>query len=111
MGASSSACLTQTLNIYLRRTGMQPVSKHFEHGMRHAEEFNIPLAIFLPTFPPVEARERYVSIYFERIHRLWPLFDIDAIKSAIRQFASKTHLTAVQREEVVAKGALGKLPQ
>lgn len=102
MGASSSACLTQTLNMYLRRTGVQPVSKHFEHGMRHAEELNIPLAISLPDFPRAEIREKYISIYFDRIHRLWPLFDIDATKSAIRQFASRAHLASTPREDVPA---------
>lgn len=100
MGASSSACLTRTLNLYLSRSGMQPVSTHFKHGMRHAEEFDIPLAIFLPAFPPAERREKYINVYFDRIHRLWPLFDIDATKAGVRQFASKTQLDTLPREEI-----------
>ncbi|KAJ9657923.1 hypothetical protein H2198_004006 [Neophaeococcomyces mojaviensis] len=100
MGASSWACLTHTLNLYLRRAGLQQVSRHFKYGMRHAEEFHLPLTISLPALPPMETRQRYIDTYFDRIHRLWPLFDVDATKAAIHQFATTPKLEYVQQEQI-----------
>lgn len=100
MGASSWACLTQTLNLYLRRGGLQPVSQYLDHGMQHAEEFHLPLILTLPALPAAEPRKRYIDIYFDRIHRLWPLFDIDATKAKINQFASMSNLESVQQDQV-----------
>lgn len=87
MGGSSSACLTQSLNLFLRRAGIRPVSEPFRHGMRHAEEFQIPLEVGLPDFPDITDRKRYIDVYFDRIHRLWPIYDIDQMKTSIHQFA------------------------
>lgn len=100
MGASSWTCLTRTLNLYLRRAGLQPVSPYFDHGLQHAEELHVPLVLSLSALPPAEARLRYTNIYFDRIHRLWPLFDIDKMKAKIDHFAAMPNLQSIQPDQI-----------
>lgn len=100
MGSSSSACLTLSLNLYLKRLHLNPVSGHFKHGMRHAEEYHLPLRIDLPLIKDVELRDMYIQRYFDRIHRLFPIFDIDAMKRTINQLATMPNLDDLPQDQI-----------
>jgi len=88
MGASSSQCLMKSLDVYLESAQIPSLSGNFRYGMRQAEEMEIPLLNSFPALPEPDCLNRYVTAFFDRIHRLYPLFDIDKIKDTIRHFAS-----------------------
>ncbi|KAL3486031.1 hypothetical protein BJX62DRAFT_229051 [Aspergillus germanicus] len=77
LGGSSSQCLAKSLDVYFKAARMQPVSEFFRHGMRHAEELDLVLALLLPELPDTEKRARYMSVYRSRISPLYPVFDLN----------------------------------
>ncbi|KAL3448166.1 hypothetical protein BJX65DRAFT_295361 [Aspergillus insuetus] len=77
LGGSSSQCLAKSLDVYFKAARMQPVSEFFRHGMRHAEELDLVLALLLPELPDREKRARYMSVYRSRIYPLYPVFDLN----------------------------------
>ena len=99
MGGSSSQCLVKSLDVYLETAQIQPLSHNFRHGMRHAEELSISLGASLPDLPEAVLRDRYVSVFFEKIHPIYPLFDIDKMKSTIEHFASLPSLKSLSHEQ------------
>jgi len=88
MGASSSQCLMKSLDVYLESAHIQSQSGNFRHGMRQVEEMEIPLIGSLPALPEAGRCDKYIAAFFDRIHPLYPLFDIDKTKDAIKLFAS-----------------------
>ncbi|CAI4219804.1 unnamed protein product [Parascedosporium putredinis] len=40
-------------NTYKIKHGLEPLSSRFRHGMRHVEEFDLPLTVQIPNLPPV----------------------------------------------------------
>ncbi|KAL2061985.1 hypothetical protein VTL71DRAFT_7363 [Oculimacula yallundae] len=99
MGGSSSQCLMKTLDIYLESAQSQPLSHNFRHGMRHAEELNIKLGAALPNLPDASLCSKYVSVFFDKIHPIYPMFDIDQMKSIIQQFANMPSVYSVSHEQ------------
>ncbi|PVH82700.1 hypothetical protein DL98DRAFT_619048 [Cadophora sp. DSE1049] len=99
MGGSSSQCLMKSLDVYLETAQIQPLSHNFRHGMRHAEELSIPLGASLPNLPDTILCDRYVSVFFEKIHPIYPLFDIDKTKSTIHHFARLPSLQSLSHEQ------------
>ncbi|KAH7313057.1 fungal-specific transcription factor domain-containing protein [Rhexocercosporidium sp. MPI-PUGE-AT-0058] len=99
MGSSSSQCLVKSLDVYLESAQIQPLSHNFRHGMRHAEELNIPLGASLPALPETTLCNRYVSVFFDKIHPIYPLFDIDNMKSTIQHFANIPSVHSVSHEQ------------
>ncbi|KAK0102121.1 hypothetical protein ONS96_006085 [Cadophora gregata f. sp. sojae] len=99
MGGSSSQCLMKSLDVYLESAHIQPLSHNFQHGMRHAEEFSIPLGTSLPDFPHSNLCDSYVSVFFEKIHPIYPLFDIDKTKAAVQNFAALPSLQSLSHEQ------------
>lgn len=100
MGGSSSQCLMKSFDVYLESAGIKPLSGNFRHGMQQAEEMEIPLITSLPALPAKNRRQLYVSVFFDKIHPLYPLFDIDKIKSTIEQFASMPDFHSLPQEQV-----------
>ena len=100
MGASSSACLMRSFDLYLAVANIRPVSPSFQHGIAYAEEMSLPLEVSLPKFPPFESRSAYTAIYFRNIHTPYPVFDIDATKHAIHSLASIADLRSLPREQI-----------
>ncbi|KAH6717199.1 fungal-specific transcription factor domain-containing protein, partial [Leptodontidium sp. MPI-SDFR-AT-0119] len=99
MGGSSSQCLMKSLDVYLESAQIQPLSHNFRHGMRHAEELSIPLGASLPALPEASLCSRYVSVFFDKIHPIYPLFDIDSMKSTIQHFANVPSVHSVSHEQ------------
>ena len=100
MGGSSSQCLMKSLDVYLESAHVPPLSHNFQHGMRQAEEIDIPLVMSLPTFPETTACDNYVSAFFDKIHPLYPLFNnIDRMKHTIQQFALLPNLQSIPHEQ------------
>ncbi|PSK42885.1 Cutinase transcription factor 1 alpha [Elsinoe australis] len=87
MGASSSQCLSITLELYVRSVGGDPIAGMFRHGMQHAEELKLPLNLLPERLPPPPQRDAYMQMYFERIHLVYPLFQIDETKAVIRELS------------------------
>lgn len=99
MGGSSSQCLMKSLDVYLESAQIQPLSHNFSHGMRQAEEIEIPLGASLPALPESMVCNRYVSVFFKKIHPIYPLFDIDRMKSTIRQLAALPTIHSLSHEQ------------
>jgi hypothetical protein len=100
MGASSSQCLMKSFDVYLESARMKPLSGNFRHGMQQVEEMQIPLAVSLPTLPETPRRHFYVSVFFDKIHPVYPLFDIDRVKGTIEHFASMSEFCFLPQEQV-----------
>jgi len=100
MGGSSSQCLAKTLDLYLHSHNLSPCSGFFAHGMQHAEELSMPLIFTLPPLPSSTLRKQYSSVFFSRIHPLYPLFDIDKTKNLIDELAALPDLRTIPSESV-----------
>ncbi|KAL4924826.1 uncharacterized protein BDV17DRAFT_300794 [Aspergillus undulatus] len=100
LGGSSSQCLAKSLDVYFKAVRMKPVSSFFRHGMRHAEELDIPLALLLPELPASERVAQFLSVYNSRIRPLYPIFDLDALSSSIHQLATISNLRALPRDDI-----------
>lgn len=85
MGGSSSQCLMKSLDVYLESANIQPLSHNFRNGMRQAEEIDISLGVALPTLPEATLTRHYMAVFFDKIHPLYPLFNIDSMKNTIEQ--------------------------
>ncbi|KAL4990707.1 hypothetical protein BDW68DRAFT_185450 [Aspergillus falconensis] len=83
LGGSSSQCLAKSLDVYFKACRMEPVSGFFRHGMRRAEELDIPLALMLPELPEAGRRKEYASVYRSRIDPLYPIFDLTTLSATI----------------------------
>jgi hypothetical protein len=88
MGGSSSQTLTKSLDLYFKSAKVNSLSVYFRHGMKHAEEASVATALLWPSLPSATACETYMSTYFSKLHVLYPIFDIDQIKSQVRQLVS-----------------------
>ena len=100
MGASSSQCLMKSLDLYLESAGVLPLSGNFRHGMQQAEEMEIPLISSLPNLPESCYRDRYVSAFFDKIHPVYPLFDIDNMKNTIQHLSSLSSFHSLSQDQV-----------
>jgi len=100
MGGSSSQCLMKSLDVYLETAHIKPLSHNFRHGMKQAEEVDIPIILSLPTFPDVSVCDHFISVFAEKIHPLYPFFDIDFMKRIMQQFAQLPTIESLPHERV-----------
>ncbi|KAL4750005.1 hypothetical protein BDW72DRAFT_213670 [Aspergillus terricola var. indicus] len=100
LGGSSSQCLAKSLDVYFKAARMEPVSGFFQHGMRRAEELDIPLALTLPELPDAERRTEYCSVFRSRIYPLYPIFDFAAFSASLDQLAAVGDLSSISRDDV-----------
>ncbi|KAI5239349.1 hypothetical protein E4T42_08711 [Aureobasidium subglaciale] len=100
LGASSAQCLTNSFDIYLKSYHVEPVSAVFRHGMQHAEEMELPLALELTSFPDYSTRERYLDAYFTRLHVYYPITDVDDTKAIVHRIAPLPDLKSVSYTKV-----------
>jgi hypothetical protein len=100
LGGSSSQCLAKSLDVYFKAARMQPVSEFFRHGMRHAEELDLVLALLLPELPDTEKRARYMSVYRSRIYPLYPVFDLNRLEAGIAELAALSTFKSLPRDDI-----------
>jgi len=100
MGASSSQCLMKSLDVYLESARIPSLSGNFRYGMRQVEEMEIPLLNSFPVLPEPGRLNKYIAAFFDRIHPLYPLFDIDRLKDTIRQFSSMRDFNSLTRDSI-----------
>jgi hypothetical protein len=100
LGGSSSQCLMKSLEVFMRSASIQPMANRFIHGMRWAEEVDIPLAVYTPAFPEPQHYESYLSTFFDKIHPVYPMLEVDGFKNRVRGLASTTDLGSVSHENV-----------
>jgi hypothetical protein len=100
LGGSSSQCLMKSLDVFMKSTNIQPLANRFVHGMRFVEEMEIPLAVYTPAFPEPHHLESYLSTFFDKIHPVYPMLQIDEFKNRVRGLASISDLGSVSHENV-----------
>lgn len=100
LGGSSSQCLAKSLDVYFKAVRMKPVSGFFRHGMRHAEELDIALALMLPELPDPERRGRFLAVYQSRIHPLYPIFNLTPLAASINQLATVSDFKTLSRDDI-----------
>ncbi|KAL4735951.1 hypothetical protein BDV11DRAFT_173366 [Aspergillus similis] len=100
LGGSSSQCLAKSLDVYFKAVRMESVSGFFRHGMRRAEELDIPLALTLPEIPDTERRQEYCSVFRSRIYPLYPIFDFAALSVSLDLLAAVEDLSSISRDDV-----------
>lgn len=86
MGGSSLQCLAGFVDIFLRRKRLPLVSTAFTSGMRHAEEFTLPLTLTIPPIPPVDVAQTHLSVFFDRVWPLYPVVDRPAVEQDLQHF-------------------------
>ncbi|RDW87853.1 hypothetical protein BP5796_03547 [Coleophoma crateriformis] len=100
LGGSSSQCLMKSLDVYLMAARIPAVSSGSRYGMQHAEEMTIPLGLSMPPVPGPCQLEIYFAAFFNRIHPLYPLLDIDQFKDAVRKLASMSSFADMPRDQI-----------
>lgn len=100
MGGSSSQTLAKSLDVYFKSAHVKPLSNHFTHSMRHVEEWSLPTTLSWPLLPEISRCEMYMTVFFSRVHILYPLLDIDQTKNQIRRFARLQDLKAIPPEQI-----------
>ncbi|KAL2857234.1 hypothetical protein BJY01DRAFT_231008 [Aspergillus pseudoustus] len=100
LGGSSSQCLAKSLDVYFKAARMQPVSGFFRHGMRHAEELDLVLALLLPELPDADQRTKYMSVYRSRIYPLYPLWDWNRLEAGIEELAAMPNFKSLPRDDI-----------
>ena len=100
MGGSSSQCLAKSLDVYFKAARLKPVSGCFRYGMRHAEELDLPLSLFLPELPGPDQRERYLSAYILRIHPIYPIFNTTRLRVGTELLATVGGFRNLPREQI-----------
>lgn len=100
LGGSSSQCLAKSLDVYFKAVRMKPVSGFFRHGMRHAEELDIALALMLPELPDTERRGRFLAVYQSRIYPLYPIFNLATLTASIDQLATVSDFKTLSRDDI-----------
>ncbi|KAH7033540.1 uncharacterized protein B0I36DRAFT_430737 [Microdochium trichocladiopsis] len=73
VGGSSLQCLCRFVDLHLVHHRMPTISPFFKHGMRHAEEFSVPV---IPTFPPIPTGVHLRNLLDVSFSRQWPLFPV-----------------------------------
>ncbi|KIH93626.1 hypothetical protein SPBR_04101 [Sporothrix brasiliensis 5110] len=84
MGGSSLQCLAGFVDIFLRRKRLPLVSTAFTSGMRHAEEFSLPLVAAVPRLPPAGACRASLDVFFDRVWPLYPVVDRPTVEQDLR---------------------------
>ncbi|KAK8062561.1 hypothetical protein PG997_014658 [Apiospora hydei] len=88
LGGSSLQCLCIFADLFLKQKGLGPVSQQFRFGMRHVEEFALPIAVSRPNLPSIDVLEEHVRVFFRRIWPLFPVVDHEALMTDIHRFLS-----------------------
>lgn len=100
MGASSSQCLSKSLDLYFKSANSKPLSSIFRHGMRHVEELKLGRVLSWPPLPDPAICTARLEVFFTRIHVIYPVFDIDFFKANVIKLASVSNLEALPPEQM-----------
>ncbi|RAL14417.1 uncharacterized protein BO97DRAFT_469223 [Aspergillus homomorphus CBS 101889] len=100
LGGSSSQCLAKSLDVYFTAARLKPVTGFFRHGLRFAEELELPLCLSLPELPDSEVRQRYLTAFLSRIHPLYPIFHVERLKAGVEQLAALAELRHLSHENI-----------
>lgn len=100
MGASSSQTLMKSLDVYLKAAGKGPLLTNFVHQMQHCEEVLLPNRIDWPPLPNASACEEHLNTFFNRIHCVYPIFDVDHFKGQVRHLSALSSLRQLPAEQI-----------
>ncbi|KAH9903930.1 fungal-specific transcription factor domain-containing protein [Xylariomycetidae sp. FL2044] len=95
LGGSSLQCLCVFIDLFLSRKGLGPVSKQFRFGIRHVEEFALPISPNRPDLPPMAYLTRCVDAFFARIWPLFPIVDRPTLMADIEKLMTLQHSTQI----------------
>ncbi|KAJ9626871.1 hypothetical protein H2203_003327 [Taxawa tesnikishii (nom. ined.)] len=91
LGPSSLQVYSQWLELSFQSLGAS-ISRRFKFGMRICEEMDLPLSATLPILP-TEWR-RYVNVFFDNMHPLFPLLDREAFTSRAEHISESGSMQA-----------------
>lgn len=101
VGASSLQVFAQWVDLALMTQGnTQRLSAGFRHGMQHAEEFDLPLSINLPSIMSLGNVQPYLEAYLDRINLLYPFVDEGFISQALSKFKIQTDIMQTSRTDI-----------
>ncbi|KAH7021365.1 uncharacterized protein B0I36DRAFT_388092 [Microdochium trichocladiopsis] len=98
LGGSSVQSLCSFVDLHLAAIGLEPIGACFNDGMRHSEEFPVPLFLLggaatsgitsssLPPLPPRGEMALYTSIFLKRLWPLIPVVDPASLEADINTF-------------------------
>ncbi|RSL51968.1 hypothetical protein CEP53_008236 [Fusarium sp. AF-6] len=84
MGSSSLQSLAIFIDLHLGKHGHEPISPLFRYGMRHAEDLHLPFYSSIPDLPDLEVIENYTSAFFHTVWPLFPVLDMNAFRSKLK---------------------------
>ncbi|KAK8116751.1 uncharacterized protein PG998_005032 [Apiospora kogelbergensis] len=99
LGGSSLQCLCIFVDLFLKQKGLGPVSQQFRFGMRHVEEFVLPIMVNRPNLPSSGVVEEHVRVFFRRIWPIFPVVDHETLMVDIRRFLELQHEISPTGEE------------
>jgi hypothetical protein len=103
MGGSSLQSLAMFLDLHFRKSGIQPISPLFRHGMQHAEEFHLSLYLNLPHLPEPSVVSECVDAFFTFIWPLFPVLDQMTFASEIKRLQRLQYSRIGAFQEIVAR--------
>ncbi|KAK7993682.1 g protein-coupled receptor protein [Apiospora arundinis] len=86
LGGSSLQCLCIFVDLFLKQKGLGPVSQQFRFGMRHVEEFALPITVNRPNLPSFGVIKEHVRVFFRRLWPIFPVVDHEALMTDIHRF-------------------------
>ncbi|KAJ3464938.1 hypothetical protein MRS44_005596 [Fusarium solani] len=101
MGSSSLQGLAVFIDLRLGRHGYEPISPLFRYGMRHAEDLHLPLNASIPDLPALEVVDNYTSAFFNAVWPLFPVLDMDAFRSELKDLHELLQLRKPERLEEI----------
>ncbi|KAF8858819.1 hypothetical protein BDZ45DRAFT_673749 [Acephala macrosclerotiorum] len=102
IGGGTLQALSKYLDRYFECRGLESVGPRFVYGMQHAEEFVQPklgTAQVPPSFPAPAEMNIYFRAFFDRIHPMFPVLDMNSFQSDVGRMATQD-LTMLRQEEV-----------
>lgn len=101
VGASSLQVFAQWVDLVLVSHGStERLSDGFRFGMRHAEEFDLPLSVTLPSFSTLGDIGPCVDVFMQRINPLYPFVDEEYLSQIYNKFKSKSEFSQISRTDV-----------
>lgn len=102
IGGGTLQSLSKYLDHYFEYRGMERIGTRFVYGMQHAEEFPLPplgSAQDLPSIPELCEREKYLEVFFDRIHPIFPVLDPALFRTALKEMVNQDP-TILHQEKV-----------
>jgi hypothetical protein len=87
---NSMYALIQWLDIFfVQKPTWEPIFPYFQQGLAYSVEVPLEFPINLPPLPMKADTEVYLSIFFTRIHPIFPVVEEDSFKTSLKYLQTK----------------------